>query len=651
MTNKNPFSNNRAEYMEDIWKFYVPFNDLNMDNAKPLVIEGGRGTGKTMFFLCNSWRAMLSKYSDTETSPVRRIVEKNNIGLYYKVDPSFVASMNENGREIAEWKTVFSTYLSVVLVKELVEFLIQARDEQVISRAIELKLSMKYASIFRGNSRTFVSFEDVVSDVEMLLNDIEDVINNPDFSDFKFRKTNIGNGLSGFFSEVCKYEPFTRVALRIYIDEYESLIEWQQRMINSLIKKSDNRIIYNIGMKPMGMKTYATLAAEEQLQETHDYKRIKLDDLVLADEYKQMVLRICQKRLEIFRDEEGVNVQSVDIRTYLGDSDISKELELLEKKEKPRFYLQLRDVITKRGATDVQLAQSVLCDSAPLLNARLHLALLMRNTKYAPSVDYLLECYQAWVKQEKNANYDKYKEWLHTTQNGLVFLLAKECHSKKQYYGFDTFISLSSGTIRYFLELCEQTINIAFRGGFSWENESTINIETQTRAAYLVSTKKVMEIESYAEDGRRLRIFTQCLGELFQDLHKNEKNTLSEPEPNHFSTDSLTHSSVVNKSISDAIQWSVLLTSPSTKDKANIKTNITDYHLNKIYAPYFGISCLKKRKIELNAGELEELFSGDMIKAQGVVKKFLKKYWDKNEKSKSEYEQFSWLEGCVIDES
>ena len=45
MINKNPFSDNRAEYMPDVWKFYVPFSELNMDNAKPLVIEGGRGTG------------------------------------------------------------------------------------------------------------------------------------------------------------------------------------------------------------------------------------------------------------------------------------------------------------------------------------------------------------------------------------------------------------------------------------------------------------------------------------------------------------------------------------------------------------------------------------------------------------------------------
>ena len=45
----NPFKENRAEQMKDLWKYYVPVPGLE-STGKPIVVEGGRGSGKTMFF-------------------------------------------------------------------------------------------------------------------------------------------------------------------------------------------------------------------------------------------------------------------------------------------------------------------------------------------------------------------------------------------------------------------------------------------------------------------------------------------------------------------------------------------------------------------------------------------------------------------------
>ena len=637
---KNPFSNNRAEYMADIWKFYVPISDLNIDNSKPLIIEGGRGTGKTMFFLCNSWRAMFDEYSAEMKNPVSHILQKQYVGLYYKVDPSFVAAMNGNGRELNDWEGIFGTYLSTVLAKELVDFLIVAQKEHLIQKEQEIIISKKYASIFRGKDIYFSSLEEVIADIDALMNDIEDTVNNPDWKDLSFRKTRVGNGIAQLIDEVHKNINFKNISIRVYIDEYESLIEWQQKVINTLIKTSDKNIIYNIGMKPLGMKTHSTLAAEEQLQETHDYKFVKLDDLLQAEEYKKTILQICSKRLQLFHENENIEIQSTDIRDYLGDSDINKELILYEGKSVPKFLEKLRELIREKNIDTVEEAIKELCDDAPLLNARLHLALLMR-TKYAPTVNELMENYLAWKRQDKSIKSATYSDWLHNAKNGIVFLLAKEFHTKKMYYGWEVFLALSSGTIRYFLELCEQTINIALRGDFNWSTKGSIDIKYQSRAAYYVSKKKIMEIESYAEEGRRLRIFAQCLGELFQDLHRNEKQTLAEPEPNHFSADSLNQSVALKKHISSAVQWSVIQVTSSTKDKENLKTNIIDYHLNKIYAPYFEISCFRKRKINLTPTELEGLFAGVLSEAQKVVKEYLKKYWDRQQKNRMEYGQIS----------
>ena len=54
---RNPFRAYRAEQLsENIWRLYVkePFDKLL--GPKPLIFEGGRGSCKTMFLRCNSWK-------------------------------------------------------------------------------------------------------------------------------------------------------------------------------------------------------------------------------------------------------------------------------------------------------------------------------------------------------------------------------------------------------------------------------------------------------------------------------------------------------------------------------------------------------------------------------------------------------------------
>jgi hypothetical protein len=72
-----------------------------------------------------------------------------------------------------------------------------------------------------------------------------------------------------------------------------------------------------------------------------------------------------------------------------------------------------------------------------------------------------------------------------------------------------------------------------------------------------------------------------------------------------------------------AITWSVLQELPQTKGKESVNTHILDYHLNKIYTPYFEISYMKKRKIVFTNSALSGLLSGDKSVAQKITKTYL----------------------------
>src|SRR5690349_24383281 len=92
---KNPFSKIRTEQMGDsAWKYFVvPIKDYI--GNKPLIFEGSRGTGKTMFFRCNSWEEKLSEAKSNGLTLESFLNKNKHIGFYYKADGRFVKSLDK----------------------------------------------------------------------------------------------------------------------------------------------------------------------------------------------------------------------------------------------------------------------------------------------------------------------------------------------------------------------------------------------------------------------------------------------------------------------------------------------------------------------------------------------------------------------------
>lgn len=339
-------------------------------------------------------------------------------------------------------------------------------------------------------------------------------------------------------------------------------------------------------------------SVNEIIQPTHDYKYFKFENLLETAEYKNTLKSICEKRFTMFFDQLEQRPEcSTDIEFYLGNYSIDCELARFENRTL-KFKESLERIIwtLSKDEEEFQYYYDTLCNEAPLLNARMHQALLLRSSNYRPTLSELTSCFLDWKYNRKTPKKKKYDEWLHTTKTGIVFLLAKESGLEKWYYGFDTYVMLSSGIVRYFLELCEQAFNFAIMNGFGWEQPSPLSPEIQTKAARFVSRYKVEETSSFPLYGSNLRIFIQCLGQIFKELHRNERLTLGEPEPNHFTMDAL--DSLDHRDVLDcAITCSALQELPQTKGKEALNTHVLDYHLNKIYTPYFEISYFKKRKI------------------------------------------------------
>jgi hypothetical protein len=137
MKSKNPFNRNRAEQMgDDTWRYYVKTSSLDLLSEKPLIFEGSRGCGKTMFFVCNSWKERVLEFESKAENLESLFGTNNFVGFYYKVDGKFVGR-NLSGKGIEDWiwQSIFNTYFNIIIGKEIISFIETCLHKKIVTQS------------------------------------------------------------------------------------------------------------------------------------------------------------------------------------------------------------------------------------------------------------------------------------------------------------------------------------------------------------------------------------------------------------------------------------------------------------------------------------------------------------------------------------
>lgn len=631
--NINPFSKFRTEYMGDsAWKYFVkdPFKEYI--GERPLIFEGSRGTGKTMFFLCNSWKQKFQA-AKAEGSTLQVFLNAiTHIGFYYKVDTRFVKSMDKKNIDESVWTGIFNTYFNAVIGKEIILFintLLQDGliDDQVIKKVSKNICTNLDVSQAENLDELNDKFNEVIIKIEHFSNNTERE---------KPIGINAGTIIKTLLLSLKDNNILKEKTFHVFIDEFESLNYNQQIELNTLLKHSDNNIVYDFGVMTRGIQTFKTGTGQE-IRPKDDFALLSTDKYEYheSENYNNLLVEICKKRLKDALDRTGkpYDESFLDIQFYLrkypkgyeesffersSDLEKIKQRVLSELKKSSRAYAYSLD--------EVKLFYEELANCKPIL-MRMHLAILLRKGKYAITPKDL-------VYHKKN-NTDKYKDWFHNMENAIIYLLCHELKIEKRYHGFKVFSALSSGVIRSFLELAEYAFDYAFNNSvnpFSFNNPRPFEIEEQTKAVYFVSRFKVAEIDSYEPSGLQLKTFTIAIGKIFSALHTDPNSTLGEVEFNHFTTkinDLRKDKQDAAILLKHAVMHKILEEVESTKTKSDDIVELMDFHLNHIYCPAFRISHLRKRKLPISPIDLAKLFCGSQKELEDVVNK-LSSYTEDN---------------------
>lgn len=602
-TFNNPFSIDRAEQLGDnLFEFYAKHKNFEgLLQSKSIMIQGGRGSGKTMYFLYHSY---FSKKKESISKGIEYkdfLAGENVIGLYYRADSNFVPAFQYKGVEQDEWIQLFGHYVNITLTKRLLEIVMDVETMMNIHLPVPQELSFLFSGeTFENYSKLYktISLEEIR--LITYINNLQ-TVKRPDVIAHGFLVNLITKSL-------LETKEFAGKAIHVFIDEYENMLEYQQRVINTLVKHP-NPVIFNIGMRTKGLKTRATLADSEIISAPHDFDHYNFEEFS-DGEYEELLIDICQKRLKKVAELEGGDEKYFDIKYYLGKYSIKYELSTFHNK----LVSTLQSKIKARVGD--QPDNAILYSSTDLLMLRLQIVLLDRQN----NTGHLVEEYKKYM----HGGVSKYKDWFHNNKMGLVYLLCKEYNKEKLYYGFITYKLLSSGIIRFFIELCESAFKQASRNGFTFEDPRPLTAEEQTQSANHVSQYKVNDIETYTPYSNYLKRFVILLGNVFERLHRDKK--LSEPERNHFNTDYDKLAPESQSFLKNAELYSVLQVRGETKDKSPsfVDSINNEFHLNHIYAPYFKISPRKIRSLKIEPTNLDTLINGDSQKANDIANALVK---------------------------
>ena len=561
-TSDNPFRRVRAEHFENISTLARSYSEPEaaryerIVETKPVILEGGRGSGKTMTLKSMLPQALVSRFRtgtlDETNAPY--------FGVYLRFVPGSFATQSQPVEGIVGTDRCVALFLTETVLKlthALAGELKACNQAGVVQATInqERQLVSDIAQIIRPS----VSFESQMTDLDslmaLLLREIRFV------SDYVNRRIFGENrDYEGVFLGVEDLKRICQVTVSDYLgkpsstvyfllDEFENLLDFQKLVINSLLKASEvGHYSVKMSTKKATLTTSMTLEGQE-IEEPHDFSLVDVDynisDAQERRNYKALLTTICSRILS----HEGFSETTID--------------NLLQP---PLVW----DGI-KRQDVDEEITK-VLGDRS--LTAEDH----------------------------------------HRLGNAAVYrLLHQKRGSRKQFAGFDDLVTLSSGIIRLFLELAGLSYHFAVQDGIDVKGGKPIGRDHQTSAAYALSNYYLSTIrQNVATIGPQIQQLVIDLGDIFRaKLLKHN----SEPEASRLAVhDPHRLEEAASKSartmLAEAISHSIFQ-NPSTRGGMRPK-HLSDiqpqeYILNRVYSPSLAISPRPRWRTRISTKDLLEL--------------------------------------------
>lgn len=589
-TNRDdPFGLYRAEWLgHDLFQLFKKPNYYpELETPRPCVLLGGRGTGKTTVLRCLSYDG---RY-ELETSEPQKVKDWTYFGFYHRVNTNRVTAFRGEELNDTQWVRAFAHYVNLLLCGQVLNFLhwyyelfpdaskLSAAECQNIGESLFIEGCL--------------STDHLRTEAERALRRFEGFLNNIDAAALPPLSVQ-GRPVDDICSALQKLEPFKGRSFFFIIDEFENYLDYQQEVMNTLIKHCGTSYTFKIGMKDLGWRKKSTLHKDEQLTSPADYELIDIAQRLEGDLFEQFASDVCNLRAARTADfPTGVDIQRIFPALSIDD-----EAKLLGVEE-------YRAPILERASDEGIPAAQV--ENIPILELYF--------------VDYWAESQKKTLRDvltERDTDQTGWRDRYHNYKVAILFTIrAGKAGLTKYYSGWDTYVRLADANIRYLLELVNQARKLHERSGGTDGEE--IPPDVQTKAAQLLGRKNISELEGLSVHGAQLTKLLLGLGRVFEVLAQKPQGHSPEYTQFHLPEDAPLGQAL--PLLNSAVMHLALVRTVSNK-RMDADPKSYDYAVHPIFAPFFVFSHRRKRKIRLTPHQLLALVEEPKATTRQILRQF-----------------------------
>ena len=613
---------------------YIDRNDLaKIDQS--LILEGGRGCGKTMYIRYFShWTQFDKSKKDVCQEDLDRII------LYWKPDTIFCRAMSKNWLSEKNARLFFSSLTALEILKELlcavknISYHFSSINESLESNK-EFWKSLSYIL-----ENEYNNIDDALACIDKYKYIVETSINSNNVEDIIITEPKaVLNIILPALRKACP--ELSNSTFKIFVDEFENLAEFQQKIINSYRKHSEALISWNVAHKRNAIITSET-DGNEQIQASDDYTTITLDKKLNDEQYRFLASEIFILNLY----NVGLKCQ----RTMISPEKLGNRNEL-QSRENTNYKKEVNDFMLRvlPNPSIKELAEIAINNKTVNVKIKTKLESLNFNKeliekllKELPHVGiatWAVSGHRSFKPDDvidyvkNNCPPGSYREKVKTYLYGslLNLNLNNAFTDIPVYAGVRRYCMLSGGNIRHFMMLCYHALKIKAQSGNididKLENFPQMSYQDMHEGAKVTSSTLVGEVPGFNPMGQTLSALVNRMGDLFQLAQYSEVQ--SEPEQNHFyiKSDYGQISEELSEVIEQAKCWRVLIEfQGTTKDKKPGRSAVKEYQLNPIYAPYFGISYRKIRHTPMTEDVLKIICFGQLSDYEKVRARYQNKW-------------------------
>lgn len=564
----------------------------------PIIIEGPRGSGKTMILKYISYHCQkeifLSQQHDSDKSLLDLFSNDGSIGVYFRYKDNFGTLFSTLNCDQQLKNRLFLYYYEMYVLDELFSILSDLEGHDQEGKQNWANLTQQANSFLSTNCHSIRDFNAWVHDQ---IDNVDKWIRKSRY--IKDSQTTLEDLIHGenYISNICKFASkfipqLQNIHFLIIIDEYENAGNYQS-ILNTLLKQVDhtNNITYRIGVRPKGINTLSTTIGAEFLQIDRDFLLYVLQAKKMP-QYKQFIAEIANRRLSnipFFFENNAT-----DIRKLLGNTEsLDDEAQAVVRNSEKHF-----DVLkAKVGSENFSHVVSLLRNPQNPLMEMLNILWVLRGhspeeTNIAMNA-YIKGLHKSQLSRDEGKLAKKYKlDYSDKYRYQLLFALLGIHSQKKKYYSFNTFAYLSSGAVNDFISLCR---NVFYQLDESYYDHIRTNpqipIAIQAAGAEDTAIEQMEKIQMCNENGTEMYSFAMNIGSLFRHFHRDILARY--PETNQFAFENeieIENSPVLSEIKNSLIKWGVIVKKPRIQSISIGKRKGSLYYLNRIFCPIFGIS-------------------------------------------------------------